>query len=153
MVYRDISIFNVTLTLDTNIYAAADVLADTQVLTGIMSHPGGSCELVSLTVLDKDDQTAAAMDIYFLDSNVSLGTENAAISISDADAEKILGVVPVASTDFEDLINSKIATVRNIGLLLKAVAGSSDIYIAAVTAGTPTQTASGIVIRLGIKQN
>lgn len=153
MVYRDIDVKTVTLSLDTSAYTAADVLADTQVITDAVRHPGGSCKLISLTVLDKDDQTAAAMDLYFLDSNVSLGTENGAIAITDADAASILGVVPIASGDFKDLINSKLACIKNIGLLLKAASASSDLYIAAVTAGTPTQTASGIVVRLCLEQN
>lgn len=144
------NVVQVTPVCDTLIYAANDVLFDATEVAGAVRVSGGVAVLDSVVVLDEDDQAAAAMDLVILRSNVSLGTANAAVSITDANAREILGVVPIAATDFKDLIASRLATVKNIGLVIKPTTGTS-IWIAATTAGTPTQTASGIKVSLGIR--
>jgi deoxyinosine 3'endonuclease (endonuclease V) len=148
---QSVELYDVTLTLDTSIYAAADVLSDSAVVSNAVPYPGGRAILRSVVLLDEDDQ-AAALDLYFIDSNVAMGTKNAAISITDANARKLLGKVAIATTDYADLIASRLATKSELALVLKAVAGSPDIYVAAVNgAGTPTYTAAGIKLRLGIQ--
>lgn len=144
-------VIELTLTLDTSAYTAADVLAATQEITNAFSAPGAKAILQTLTVLDEDDNTAAVIDFYFMDENVALGTENAAISITDGDADRIQGWVSVLAADFKDLINSKVACVKNIGLVLTAPAASRSLFIAASCAGTPTHTATGIKVRLGLQ--
>lgn len=135
---------------DTLAYTAADVLFATVEVPNAVRVSGGKAILESVVVLDEDDQAAAAMDLYFLRSNVALGTVNEAISITDANAREIQGFVPIAATDFKDLIASRVACVKNIGLVLQPTTGTS-VYVAATTAGTPTQTASGIKLRLGFR--
>jgi len=141
----------ITLSLDTNIYASGDVLADTQAVTGAIRSAGASAILQSLSLLDKDDQTAAGIDLVFLNANVSLGTENAAPNISDSNAAAILGIVSLVAGDFIDVGGAKVATKANIGLLVTPATGTT-IYVAAITRGSPTQTAAGIVLTLGLKQ-
>jgi hypothetical protein len=143
---------NVVLSLDTNIYASGDVLADTQAVTGALASAGEVAILQSLQLTDKDDNTAAGIDLVFLSENVSLGTENSAPSITDTNAAKILGIVSVASGDFIDVGGAKVATKLNIGLQLSAPTGTT-VYVAAVTRGTPTQTGSGITLNLGLRQD
>lgn len=143
---------SITLSLDTSAYAAGDVLADTQEIAHVLRNVGGSALLQSLALIDQDDQTAAAIDIVFLSANVSLGTENAAPSITDANAAKILGIVNVPSGNFIDVGGAKVATVNNIGLQVTADAGTS-VFVAAIARGTPTQTASGIKITFGFRQD
>lgn len=138
----------VTFTLDTSAYASGDVLADTQVLTGANPSGNGVTELRSITINDKDFQ-GMALFVVILDSNVSVGTENAAVSITDANADKILGIVPVLTTDYTSLVGSKLACIRNIGLMCKGVA-SRNLWVALVNgAGTPTYTATGLTARFG----
>ena len=137
-----------TPTLDTSAYASGDLLADTKILTGANPSGNGVTELRSLVINDKDDQ-GVAFTVLLLDSNVSLGTINAAPSITDANADKILGWIPVATTDWVDLGGTRIATIRNIGLMVKGVS-SRNLYVAIVNGtGTPTFTASGLVMRFG----
>lgn len=143
-------IIAITPVCDTSAYTAADVLFDSTEVPGAVRASGGKAEIVSLTILDEDDNAAAAMTLFVLRSNVSLGTANAAISITDANAREIIGVIPVASGDFADLIASRIACVRNIGLMIEPTTGTS-VWIAASCAGTPTQTASGIKLRIGVR--
>lgn len=140
---------DVTLTLDTSAYGAGDVLADTQAVTNAVRVNGGRAILQSLVVIDEDDQ-GAAMDVYLLDANNSLGTENAAPSVSDANARAILGVVSIAAADYKDLGGVKVANIKAIGLALESTGATRDLYLAVVTQGTPTHTASGVLLRLGL---
>lgn len=142
-------VISVTLTLDTDPYADGDVLADLQEVTNFMRADGGRAVIQSLTVLDKDDQ-GAEMDIFISPNAVSLGTENSAPSITDANAEGLQHVCAVATEDYQDLGGCKVATIRPIGLVVESAGGSKSMYIGAITRGTPTHTASGLVLQIGL---
>lgn len=142
---------NVFLSLDTSAYSSGDLLAATQVISDVFRFADEQGELVSVTVLDKDDQ-GAAFDLYFLDSNASFGTENSAPTITDTAAEYILCIVPIATGDYKDLGACRVANIKNIGAIIKPATGTKNIYVAAVNgSGTPTYTAAGIQLRIGVK--
>ncbi len=144
------ALFDVTLSLDTSVYASGDVLADTQVLTSLFRISDGTGVLNSIQIIDQDDQKAA-FDIYYLSANNTMGTENSAPSISDANAVAVVGPFSVATTDYKDLGGVSVAKIANIGQAVKADSGTSNGYIAVVNGtGTPTYTASGIKLRLGV---
>lgn len=143
-IYRE-----VTLTSDTAQYAAGDVLNATQEITGICKA-GHPVSLWSLALLDKDDQ-GAALDIYFMRTNASIGTENAAAAITDAVADEIQTVVSIAASDYTDLGSSQFA-IKNanddgMGVVLFPDGGES-LFIATETGGTPTYTANGLTLKL-----
>lgn len=146
------SLIDVTLSLDTGAYATGDVMADTQVVTNAMRVNDGTGVLQSIEILDEDDQ-GLAFDLVFLSANRSIGTENSPVSISDANARDILGGVSVAITDYLDLGGCKIATLRSVGLAVKAASGTPNLYVAAVARGAPTYSASGVKLRLGFLQD
>ena len=145
------TVIDLTLSLDTSVYADGDVLAAAQELTNAVRASGGTGILQSIVIVDKDDQ-GQALDIVISDATIALGTENAPVSISDADAAKILGIVEVAASDYVDLVNSKLATLSNLGIEIQPNTGAS-LYISAISRGTGTYTASGIVLRIGIIQD
>lgn len=149
IVTGDGDVLDVTLTLDTAQYADGDVLADTQTLSNAVPVAGGRAKLISVNVLDESDQ-GAAFDLVFLDAGASLGTENSAPNISDANARSILGRIAIASGDFYDIGGSRIATVKDINLPLKAAASSRDLYVAAISRGTGAYAASGIRLKFGL---
>ena len=142
-------VHEVTLSLDTNAYADGDVLADTQEIASAVRVAAGAGVLHSVAVLDKDDQ-GEALDIVFLKTDVSLGTENAAVSISDADADEILCIVEVAAGDYVDLINSQLATKSSVGVGVKAAAAATSLFVGAISRGTGTYTAAGITLKITI---
>lgn len=142
-------LIDLTLSLDTSIYASGDVLADTQELANAVPTLGGHAEIRSIIANDKDDQ-GQAMDIVFLRSNVSIGTENAAVSVSDTNADEILGVISIASGDWVDLGGCRVATKGNLGFVVTAAAASQSIYVAAISRGTGTYTASGVTLHIGM---
>ncbi|MFH1605037.1 MAG: hypothetical protein ABIH03_14155, partial [Pseudomonadota bacterium] len=92
--------FDVALSLDTNIYAANDLLADTQAVASVFLN-GNPVVLYDLRILDEDDQ-GQAMDILFLRSNTTLGTENNAYAPTDAMGREILKKVSLLAGDFVD---------------------------------------------------
>ena len=144
------TVVDLVLTLDTSVYASGDVLADTQELTNAFDWKGGSGVIHSILVQDDDDQ-AGALDIIILDTNTSIGTENSAVTMADND--DILGSVEVAATDYVDMANNQHACMTNLGIVVEAVDGVTSLYVAAVSRGTGTYTASGITLRFGILQD
>lgn len=142
-----LTLIEVTPTLDTNAYASGDVLFDTTAVASVFQPNKATGTLWSVVINDKDDQ-GVALDLVFLRSNVSLGTANAAPSISDANATEVLGIVSVATGDWIDLGGCRVATVKGINLPLKST--TTGLWVAAITRGSPTYTASGLVIKLGI---
>ena len=135
----------VTPVLDTNAYAAGDVLFaateldfGNQLVSGIIKH---------VSILDADDQAAQTITLYFAGETFTLGTVNSAISISDADAAKLLGTG--TATTSTDLVNSRFGQNTDLGLPFTVNGGS--LFVAASTGGTPTHTASGIRLRVTIE--
>lgn len=146
-------VFDLTLSLDTGgAYADADVLADTQEIANVFRLPGGTIWLQNIRIVDEDDQ-GAALDLIFLDAASSLGTENSAVSISDALSRTELWRVSVASGDYYDQGGSRIACIGSIATLLKAASGSTSLFVAAVSRGTGTYTAAGIRLKIGVQKN
>ena len=135
--------------LNADAYDANDVLFDS---TAVLNACGGVDRpsiLQSLCFVDKDDQAAANLVFWFLSANVVFGAADAAPSISDANALEILGSVPMASSLILDVGGAKAGSLHNIGLVVKPATGTTTIWVACTTAGTPTQTIGGIQLRLG----
>lgn len=145
------TVIDVTFVLDTSAYASGDVLSDVVAIPRAALSVGGSVVLDSLTLIDEDDQKQA-LTAVFLDTNNSLGTKNSAPNISDANARKVLGHVPVVANDYVDLGGVSIACVRNLGLVLKCDPAATSLYVALVSGGTGTYTANGLKGKIGIRR-
>lgn len=142
-------IMDVTLSADTSALTSGDVIADSQEIANAVQYTSGRALLQSLVLIDEDDQKQD-IDLLFFSGSGSLGTENSAPSITDANARKYLGKVEVAAADYDDLGGVAVVNLNNVGLLLKSDGGTS-IYVAAICrSGTPTYTATGLKLRLGV---
>jgi hypothetical protein len=142
------TVITITPTLDTSAYAAGDLFFDTTAITSAVTANGGVAILNSIHILDEDDQ-GPTLQFVFLDTNNSLGTINAAPSISDTNARKIIGTISNAIGTWIDIGDCRIMTITNIGMVLKADAASSNLHVAAITSSVTTQTASGVRVQLG----
>jgi len=141
-----------TLSLDTSIYATGDVLFDTQEITAALRLAGVTGIIHSICLVDEDAQ-AQAIDLIFLRTNVSIGTENSPVTITDANSREILGVVQITTSDYVDMVNSQFAMKSNLGIGVKGDA-LDDIFVAGVLrSGTPTYTASGITLKVFVLQD
>jgi hypothetical protein len=152
------AIVDVVLSLDTAGYTAGDVLADTQVVANAFHNIDVGGQLDSVTVIDFDHLTAAndAIDIYIIDDETSIGTENSVPSMSDAAAVKIQTKVSLVAGDFADFTNSRVGSVGNLKRVIRPKAGTKELYVAAVCGvgvAAAVHTASGIMLRLGILQD
>jgi hypothetical protein len=145
-----VDLIPVTLTCDTSALADDDVIADTQEVANAF-NPEGFALLQSLILIDEDDQKQD-VDILFFNGSGTLGTENSAASITDANARNYMGKVSILVADYMDLGGVSVAQSVNCGLILKAKdLATPSLYVAAVCrSGTPTYTASGLKLRLGL---
>lgn len=148
----EIRVLDVTLSTDTSAYANGDLLADTQTVSGVFRQNDGGGIIRSLTVVDTDDQTLYTFSLYFLSGTGSLGTENSAPSATDAVCQTVLARVDFATTDGLDLGGSKVYSKTGLSIPVKGITGTTGLGVGAVViTGTPTHTASGIKLRIGIE--
>lgn len=146
-------VVDVTLSADTSILADNDVIAAPQEVTNFFRIGSGVVKLHSVYLLDSDDQNTD-IDIFFCNAAANIGAENAAYAPDDTNAAMILGFVSLlAATHFTDNINSRSAYLGDINLLMKAADDTTSIWVGAVCrSGTPTYTASGLKLKLGIER-
>ena len=109
----------------------AEVIFQQAEIVNAVSVKGGACILQSITLLDDDDE-GKAMDLIFTDTSLELddSADGTAIDLSDANAGSILGVIRIS--DYMDGVNWQLAHKENCGLVLKAAAGSTSIYVSGV---------------------
>lgn len=141
-----------TMTMAASTYADGDVLADTQELAGAIRINGGNGFITSIVILDEDDQ-GGDLDVVFFRSDVSLGTEDSAVSISDADARQIMCTVRVLSSDYDDLIASQVAVLSNVGCGVESASDSTSIWMGLISRDTKTYTNGGIQVAVFFDQN
>jgi hypothetical protein len=143
------SVVTVIPTLDTNAYASGDLLFDSTEIANAVRANGYTAILHSVTIIDKADQKVA-FTLVFANAATDFGTLNAAPDPDDTEAATVIGHVAVAASDYLDLGANAVACVKGIGLLLKAGAATTSLYVAGVNGtGTPTFAASDLVIQLG----
>jgi hypothetical protein len=142
----DDKFIEVVPTLDTAAYVAGDVFFIATQVPTVNVSTGRPVTLMSVMVVDKDDQ-GIAFDLHFFDRTVTFGTINVAPTISDADAALTMGYVSIGTNDYKDLGGARVACVRGIGLEMKP--NTTDLYISGVIQGGGTYTASGMTIKLG----
>jgi len=138
-------VVDVDLTVPTSAIAAGDLLADTQVVANIAGAADKCVTIESITLINTDDNNNA-IDLILLTDNVSLGTENAAPSVSGANALAIVGAnVQFTAAGWTDLGTPRVQSVGNLSRVIKPKAGTRDIYIGAVNVSGIVQFASGVV--------
>lgn len=141
------------LVTDTAIYATGDVLVATVAIPVIQAIPAGAvrANIVQVALIDKDAQSGL-MDIVFFDQNVSLGTINAPISISDANAQALVQSVPV--TTYTTLTAGGVSSANIVlatPIFFQTMPGSPNLFVGIISRDAKTYTASGLFLRLSIQ--
>ena len=152
-VNRTFEVFTVTPTLDATetAYAAADVLFNPTIVTGLFANKDDACMIKSIFVTDVDEQ-GAAFELYFTTSSTVFGTLNATANIADNTA--ILGGVAIASFDTaNDFDAFRISQTAGIDLVIKANGSDKNVYIGGISAGSPTYGTTGtpLNIKIGVQ--
>lgn len=134
-------------------HAAGDVIFTTEAISPT-SASGQTFVLENLVMIDGDNNSAAQVDLYFFDSDVALGTKNAAPSISLADLKKATAVVSILASDWKTANSKKIASLGkyDLGQRLSMKSGTGSLYVAGVTQGTPTYTGNNLFLRLTLNR-
>ena len=166
----NLNVVDATPTLDTSAHADGDYMDTVKVSDAFLEIPNlESTEfqsgahtgvLLSLSVIDKDDQ-GQAFDCHFFASEPTVtSAKNAAFNMTDANLESAgyLGKVSIESGDYYNMANNQVASKANLGLAIKntiAKAGTDfdAVWCVLVSRGTGTYTASGLVLRFGILQD
>lgn len=123
--HRDIvriSVASGGLTTATTTYTSGDTLGTLFTLANAAQTTGGSGYITGVTLVDAAD-VIGAVDVVFFDSSVTLASDNAAFSISDADALKVVGIVQLAGA--YDIGANRVAQSTNIALPYTCSGGTS----------------------------
>lgn len=141
----------ITMSVDTAAYASGDLIADTQQYDAFFRKADGTGIINTITVTEKDAQ-GSAYYIIFHRTSTSMGTENSAPTITDANlVAGIQHIVAVTASDFVSVSGTKIATLKNLGLPVMAVSGTDDLYISILNStGTPTYASGEIQLGIGV---
>lgn len=137
-------------------YSDADVIGAVTTLSNAVLDNMGTGILHSLIATDKTNTKAALDVIIFSESPAnSLGTDNNAYALNDADCAKVLGRVSIASGDWvSSSTNNAEATKGALGIVLQAKSRSTSLYYVLVARGAITlASATDIQLRFGILQD
>jgi hypothetical protein len=152
------NVLDVTFTLVTGSYASGTVVAAMQEVTYFMNTSGGLGIVTGFNMLDKEAQNVA-MTVIFADSAISIGAEHSPYSISDSDAEHILGRIEIATADYKTygnnghsrIIYRMIDDQMKIPYLIKAASGTSSIWIGIINgSGAPIWTGNMLLAKLPV---
>ena len=144
-------VFASDLTLDTSAYANGDVLGDLLEITSAVVSSAGTGSLLSVSVVDYDDQ-GQPFDILLFNQSIAVGVKNAAWAVSDAIMANFLGIIRVTSADYIDLGGNRVATVPAGAVGLQPNSGTS-IFVATISRGTGTYTANGLRLIFTIQRD
>ena len=142
------NVVEVDVGVNTAAHAANDVVCQ-PVEVPLITNVHGCVVVTSIVVTDYDDQ-GAALDVVFLREPVTVGANNATMSIPDSQVQHVLGSVSVAATDYLNLATNQVATVRNVGLVLKPDPSTpTSVWMALRTTGTPTYAGGKLTLKFG----
>lgn len=119
-------------TCDATACAQYDVLAATEVVTNAARANDKPGMLASLKLARLDATTCVDLRVWFLKANSSVGTENAAFSPADADADDLLFYVDFAAADFigtTGMVNC-FAQKHNLNYPFVPASGTRNLYVA-----------------------
>jgi len=140
-----------TPTLDTNAYADGDLMANPEEVARVFPDGSSWVTITDLVVVDSDDQ-GEAFDVYLTTASGSWGTLNAAIDVTDALSASIVGEISVAAGDYADFVKNQVAFKHGLSVSIPHTSGGTSIYVALVSRGTGTYTASGLTLKFGIEK-
>lgn len=139
---------NVAPTLDTSAYATGDVLFAANRIQNATLNTQGMAVLRGLVVIDTANQKAAIDLLIFNQDPGSLGALNAALDISTTQLGYLIGMLSVASADYSTLkVATNAVACKLPNLMLQALKGSKDVWVAGVSRGAPTYAADSLLIK------
>lgn len=138
-------------------YATNDYMGQSvtpQSLDSVVRKPGGTGVINSLTISDKITNTNVAMELWIFSTTFVAPTDNAAWTISDAEATTVLGVIPIITSKWYASGANQIYFDDTVSMAIKTASNSTSIYYALVARNTtPAFTSLDLTINIGILQD
>jgi hypothetical protein len=150
------AVVTVTPTLSTGgTYSANDYVGTnaTPMTFAVGRKNGGTGALISAVLVDAAVQSVAA-ELWLFDTTVTTPADNAAWTITDAEALTCIGVIPF-STYYASATNGVAMGNVGAGIPFACSSGNANIFGALVTRGAPVYNTagSGLSVRLGVLQD
>jgi len=143
-------VVTITPTVAAEAHSAGDLLFDSTEIANAVRANGGTAIVQSITIVDIGDQKPS-IHLLFANAATDFGAPGGAPDPDDNEAATVIGVVEVDTADYVDLGGASVVTVSNIGLLVKAGAATTSIYLAGIAVGTPTPAStSDLKIAIGL---
>lgn len=143
-------VVTITPTVAAEAHSAGDLLFDSTEIAAAVRVNAGTAIVQSITIVDSGDQKPA-IKLLFANAQTDFGAPGGVPDPDDTEAKTVIGVVDVPATAYVDLGANSVATIANIGLLLKAGAATTSIWLAGIAVGTPTPAStSDLQIAVGL---
>lgn len=142
-----------TMAVDTLAYAPLDIIGGELTLPAAVRTAGGTGILHSLAITDDDNERAAFDVLLFNAALAGTKADQGPLVHAAADPAKFLGRIVVLAADYVTVVAGSlaVASLRNIGLPIKAAAGSTSLFALVIATGAPTFTAtSDLKLAFGI---
>jgi hypothetical protein len=122
------------LTIATTAYSTGDQVGTEFTLANAARSSGGSGTIVGVTLTDAND-IIGAYDVVFTRSTITPAADNAAYSISDADAKKIVGIAQLAGSF--DIGGNRIAQALGLAIPYDC-SGTTSLFATLITRANHT---------------
>jgi hypothetical protein len=137
-------------TNSTGAYADGDNIGGLLEFNNLTPYNGGPARIDSVVLSDLDEQ-GASIDVILFGANPTntTFTDNAELDVHDTDILEIVGVVSLNTTSYVVFADNQVAFANDVGLGFK-LNGTSVLYAALVSRGTPTYDGSTTDLQLTI---
>jgi|GEM_PF-4033912 len=139
-----------TFAVETTALDAGDTVANAVIEFPVSGYGVG--KILSLEIIDPDHNSAAnlAGTLWLFKSTVTPAAADAAHSISDADAAKCIGFIPIASGDVVLSALNSVAYVRLTAPVLFDLGAGTSLFAIYVCTATPTFAGGSLTMILGV---
>lgn len=134
-------------------YSSGDSIGGKITLTNAVRVSGGTGVLQSIVITDKANQSPEGTILIFdADPSAATITDNAAFVFS-TDVTKVIASVPVVTADYATINSTSVATLSNLGRVVKAASGTSLYAAFVTTTAANLASTSDIGLRFTILQD
>lgn len=137
------------LTTSTTAYVNGDQVGTQFTFVNAARTSGEGGMIVGAAVIDAAD-IVGSLDLFLFDSTVTLAADNAAFTLSDADALKVVGIVPLAAFDI-----GANRLIQMFNLAIPYICTGTSLFGAVVTRSAHTffAAATDLQVNLYVERN
>ena len=135
--------YAISISTSTTTYTANDVVGSLTALSDVVPSAGGF--YIDTAMVIDPSARSDALELWIFTSAITAAADNAAHSITDADAAKCVGIIPIA-TYYASALNT-VGIARALGLEIGA---GNDIWVLVVTRAASIYGVLGLTVLLTI---